>query len=58
MHDASERNERAEPHDDAPHGPRGGNSGRSIPPGVEIDDNYGEDNWSFNPDPASESEKD
>ncbi|HEX4220822.1 MAG TPA: hypothetical protein VHZ97_00520 [Pseudonocardiaceae bacterium] len=34
-----------------PRGPRGGNSGMSIPPGVELDSNYATDDW---PMPAPE----
>jgi hypothetical protein len=33
------------------HGPRGGNSGRGIPPGVDLDAGYASDDWKNDPEP-------
>ena len=39
----------------APLGPRGGNSGMSIPPGADLDKGYATDDWQGDaPEPGSE----
>jgi hypothetical protein len=45
MHDPNESVTPEGPGDERAHGPRGGNSGRSLPPGVDLDAGYASDDW-------------
>ncbi len=44
--------------DEQVHGPRGGNSGRSVPPGVDLDAGYANDDWALDPNQRPENERD
>jgi hypothetical protein len=54
MHDPNEPVTLDEPGEEQAHGPRGGNSGRSIPPGVDLDAGYASDDWKLDPEPEPE----
>lgn len=49
---------RADERDQERRGPRGGNSGMSIPPGADLDHGYATDDWPMDVPPEADAEAD